>query len=50
MQGKVYSMELSGKTLTIETGKYCEQAGGSAFVRPRTRGIRGESAGTIRQG
>ena len=33
MQGKVYSMELSGKTLTIETGKYCEQAGGSAFVR-----------------
>ncbi|MBR2155763.1 MAG: polyribonucleotide nucleotidyltransferase, partial [Clostridia bacterium] len=33
MQGKVYSMELAGKTLTIETGKYCEQAGGSAFVR-----------------
>ena len=33
MQGKVYSMELAGKNLTIETGKYCEQAGGSAFVR-----------------
>ena len=33
MQGKTFTMELAGKTLTIETGKYCEQAGGSAFVR-----------------
>ena len=33
MQGKTFTMELAGKTLTIETGKYCEQAGGSTFVR-----------------
>ncbi len=33
MQGKTFTMELAGKILTIETGKYCEQAGGSAFVR-----------------
>ena len=33
MQGKTFTMELAGKTLTIETGKYCEQAGGSVFVR-----------------
>lgn len=36
MQGKTFTMELAGKTLTIETGKYCEQAGGSAFVRMAT--------------
>ena len=35
MQGKTFTMELAGKTLTIETGKYCEQAGGSAFVREK---------------
>ena len=23
MQGKTFTMELAGKTLTIETGKYC---------------------------
>ncbi len=33
MQGKVFSMQLAGRTLTIETGKYAEQAGGSVLVR-----------------
>ena len=32
MQGK-FSMELAGRTLSVETGKYAEQAGGSALVR-----------------
>lgn len=32
-EAKVYSMELAGRTLTIETGKYCEQSGGSVVVR-----------------
>ncbi len=32
-EAKVYSMELAGRTLTIETGKYAEQAGGSVIVR-----------------
>lgn len=30
---KNFSMELAGRTLTIETGKYAEQAGGSCLVR-----------------
>ena len=33
MQGKKISMQLAGRTLTVETGKYAEQAGGSALVR-----------------
>jgi len=33
MQGKVFSMQLAGRTLTVETGKYAEQAGGSVLVR-----------------
>ena len=32
MQRK-FEMELAGKTLSIETGKYAEQAGGSCLVR-----------------
>ncbi|MDO5111097.1 MAG: polyribonucleotide nucleotidyltransferase [Clostridia bacterium] len=32
-EAKVYSMELAGRTLTLETGKYAEQAGGSVVVR-----------------
>lgn len=28
-----FSMELAGRTLTVETGKYAEQAGGSALMR-----------------
>ena len=30
---KSYSMELGGRTLTLEFGKYAEQASGSCFVR-----------------
>ena len=30
---KSYSMELGGRTLTLEFGKYAEQAAGSTFVR-----------------
>ncbi len=30
---KTFSMELAGRTLTAETGKYAEQAGGSVLVR-----------------
>ena len=33
MQGKTFSMQLAGRTLTVETGKYAEQAGGSELVR-----------------
>ncbi len=33
MQGRTYKMEVAGKDLVIETGKYCEQAGGSVVVR-----------------
>ncbi len=32
-EAKVFSMELAGRTLTVETGKYAEQAGGSVVVR-----------------
>ncbi|MDR0840964.1 MAG: polyribonucleotide nucleotidyltransferase [Christensenellaceae bacterium] len=32
MQGK-FSMELAGRELSVETGKYAEQAGGSALLR-----------------
>ena len=33
MDYKEYSIELAGRQLTIEFGKYCQQAAGSAFVR-----------------
>jgi len=33
MDYKIYSMEFAGRTLTLEFGKYAQQAGGSAVVR-----------------
>lgn len=33
MDFKAYSMELGGRTLTLEFGKYAEQAAGACFVR-----------------
>ena len=33
MEYKVFSTELAGRPLTIEFGKYAQQANGSAFVR-----------------
>ena len=33
MDYKAYSMELGGRTLTLEFGKYAEQASGATFVR-----------------
>ncbi len=30
---KTFSMDLAGRTLTVETGKYAEQAGGSVLMR-----------------
>ena len=33
MDYKSYSMEFAGRTLTLEFGKYAQQAGGSAVVR-----------------
>ena len=33
MEPKVYSMDLAGRTLTIETGKYCGLANGSVTVK-----------------
>ncbi len=33
MEHKVYQMELGGHTLTLEFGKYAQQAGGSCLVR-----------------
>ena len=33
MQGKTFSMQQAGRTLTVETGKYAEQAGGAALIR-----------------
>ncbi|MBR0320367.1 MAG: polyribonucleotide nucleotidyltransferase, partial [Clostridia bacterium] len=33
MNYKAYSMEFAGRTLTLEFGKYAQQAGGSAIVR-----------------
>ena len=33
MDYKVYSMEFAGRTLTLEFGKYAQQAGGSCLVR-----------------
>ena len=33
MQGKTFSMQLAGRTLTVGTGKYAEQAGGAALIR-----------------
>ena len=32
MDHKVYSMDLAGRKLTLEFGKYCEQANGSVWV------------------
>ena len=29
----IYKMQLAGRELTIETGKYAEQAGGSVLIR-----------------
>ena len=31
--GKVFETEIGGKKVTVETGKYCEQANGSCLVR-----------------
>ena len=33
MDHKVFSTELAGRQLSVEFGKYCQQAAGSAFVR-----------------
>ena len=33
MEFKSYTMELAGRELTLEFGKYCEQAAGSVWVR-----------------
>ena len=33
VQNHVYEMELGGRTLSIESGKYAFQAGGSVIVR-----------------
>ncbi len=33
MEPKSYSMEFAGRTLTVEFGRYAQQAGGSALVR-----------------
>ena len=32
MESKSYSMDFAGRTLTLEFGKYCEQANGSVWV------------------
>ncbi len=32
MEHKIYTMELGGRTLKMEFGRYCEQASGSVFV------------------
>ena len=32
MESKCYSMDLAGKKLTLEFGRYCEQANGSVWV------------------
>lgn len=32
---QVFTMELAGRTLTVETGKYAQQASGSCLVRCR---------------
>ena len=36
MESKKYSMDLAGRELTLEFGKYCEQAAGSVQVISRT--------------
>ena len=33
MEHKVFTMEIAGRTLTVETGKYAQQANGSCIVR-----------------
>ncbi|MBT7123147.1 MAG: polyribonucleotide nucleotidyltransferase, partial [Clostridia bacterium] len=33
MNHKVYEMELGGRTLSVDTGKYAQQAGGSCILR-----------------
>ena len=30
---KTFSLELAGRTITVETGKYAEQAGGAILIR-----------------
>ena len=32
MESKKYTMDLAGRPLTLEFGKYCEQAAGSVWV------------------
>ena len=43
MESKKYSMDLAGRELTLEFGKYCEQAAGSVWVHlgdpPSRRGL-----------
>jgi len=33
MNHKIYEMELGGRTLSVDTGKYAEQAGGACLIR-----------------
>ena len=33
MQGKIFEMQIGGRTLTVDTGKYAMQAGGSCLIR-----------------
>lgn len=33
MDHRIYEMELSGRTLSVDTGKYAEQAGGACLLR-----------------
>lgn len=33
MDHRIYEMELGGRTLSVDTGKYAEQAGGSCLIR-----------------
>lgn len=35
---RIFSMELAGRTITAETGKYAEQAGGSVLDALRRHG------------
>ena len=34
MESKKYSMDLAGRELTLEFGKYCEQASGCIWAIP----------------
>ena len=33
MEHKIFEMEIAGRTLTVDTGKYAEQAGGACLMR-----------------